>query len=129
MEVFEIYRKLLNLCFTDPPRNVPDVWMKLINKYPVDIITITNAHTNEIVGCVTVVLHSDKVFGIEWTVVHPDHQKRGFGTHLMDIVHGMYSGVFVVKTNNASGFYESLGYKKIYREGNRDVLVFANGLI
>jgi N-acetylglutamate synthase-like GNAT family acetyltransferase len=126
MEIFETYKELLNLCFDKPPSDVPDVWMKLIEKYPVDIVTIKK--DGKIIGCVTVVKLSNAIFSIEWTVIHPDFKNKGYGKKLMEKVHKKYKGLFIVKTNNASTFYKKLGYKEIYNENTKTVLAYMNDM-
>lgn len=124
MKIFEIYKELLDLCFDKPPRNVPDIWMKLINEHPVDIVSIEK--DKKIIGCVTVVKFSKGIFSIEWTAIHPNFQGQGYGKKLMEKVHKNHKGLFIVKTKNADKFYEKLGYKKIFDDGEIQILTFVN---
>ena len=126
MEIFETYKELLNLCFDKPPRDVPDVWMKLIETYPVDIVSIKK--DGRIIGCVTVVKLSKAIFSIEWTVIHPDYENQGYGKKLMEKVHRKYKGLFIVKTRDASNFYKKLGYKEIYHKNKKTVLAYMNDI-
>jgi N-acetylglutamate synthase-like GNAT family acetyltransferase len=124
MKIFEKYKELLNLCFDKPPRNVPDIWMKLIEEHPVDIISIEK--DGEVIGCVTVVKLSKGIFSIEWTAIHPDLQGQGYGKKLMEKAHKKHKGLFIVRTRNADKFYEEIGYKKIFDDGEIQILTFVN---
>lgn len=124
MKIFERYKEILNECFPKPPKNVPDICMKIINQYPVDIVSISK--NNIIIGCCMVVKIHEGFYGISWVVVDPSYQRQGIGKKMMNIVHEKYQGIFITKTRDAEVFYQKLGYITVFHDNNHAILAFVN---
>lgn len=71
----------------------------------------------EVIGLVRVLTDSVSVAFIQDLLVHPDHQRNGIGTKLMQLVLSRYDGVrrFVLLTDDEPElrlFYASLGFAR-----------------
>jgi len=124
MEELKEYSELLNLCFPKPPCNVPDLCMDIMGMYPTDFLCIKHDGVM-IAGCLIVIINKG-FYGICSIAVHPKYQRQGYGTQIMHMVQDKYSGMFIVRTRNASGFYLNIDYKIVYGDGVHDVMVFVN---
>lgn len=120
MKIINEYVKVLDLCFSNPPRTVSKRCKEIMEKYPIDVVSIDGK------GFCMVVKISDGFYGISWVVVHPEYQNNKIGSRLLEKVHNKYNGVFITKTRDADGFYKKLGYTEIYRDNEHIILTFVN---
>lgn len=111
---------LLDLVFNKPPRNIPELSLKSLAKYPTEFVF--SKLEDKIIAGVMIVKLGDNIYGIENMVVHPDYQGKGYGTQLMDLTHKKYKGLFLLRTREAKGFYKKFGYIPI----NDREMVYSN---
>lgn len=117
---FKEYLEVINECFPEPPRNVPELLFKIMQRYPISFEYIY--FNQAFVGGVAVVHLNNNIYGISCLVVKPSFQKLDMGKDLMNMVHEKYKGIFILKSSKVGGFYEKLGYSHI---GN-NIYVFNN---
>lgn len=114
------YVKALDQVFNDPPQTVPEHCMKILNNYPVDIVTIDD------ISYMMVVKIHEGFYGVSWVLTKPEYQGKGYGSQLLQKVHTLYQGVFITKTRTAARFYMKHGYVKIYEDQNHSILAYVN---
>lgn len=120
MKIISKYVKVLDLCFSKPPRTTSERCKEIMEKYPVDVVSVDGK------GFCMVVKINEGFYGISWVVVHPDYQHNKIGTQLLEKVHSKYKGVFITKTRDTEGFYKKLGYTEMYRDDKHVILTFVN---
>jgi GNAT superfamily N-acetyltransferase len=79
--------------------------------------TIVDTDTGDVVGMARVVGDGGSVFHICDMVVHPDHQRQGLGSQLMDAVMGYVDehappNAYVNLMADVDGFYEQWGFEE-----------------
>jgi len=114
------YIKALDGVFDKSPKKVPEHCMKIINTYPVDIVSIDNK------SYMMVVKINEGFYGVSWVLTKKEYQGKGYGKKLLDKVHRKYKGVFITKTRDAEKFYEKFGYIKVFDDGKHSILVYVN---
>jgi hypothetical protein len=134
MKIFQRYAEILDDCFPNPPKNVTELTMKIMSKYPFDVVT--NKHsiydnglgkTKKVISSFCMVVKiSDGFYGISNMVVDPQYQGCQEGTNIMEKIHNRYEGIFILKTSKAKGFYEKLGYIPVYEDDIHTIMVFVN---
>ncbi|WP_418771517.1 GNAT family N-acetyltransferase [Halobacterium yunchengense] len=80
-------------------------------------VTVVDTETGEVVGMARVVGDGGSVYHVCDTVVHPDHQRQGLGSRLMDAVVDYLDehapgGAYVNLLADVDGFYEQWGFEE-----------------
>jgi GNAT superfamily N-acetyltransferase len=83
---------------------------------PNSLYAVTVVETDEVVGMARVVGDGGAVFHICDMVVHPDHQRQGLGSRLMDAVMAWITesappNAYVNLMADVDGFYEQWGFE------------------
>jgi len=116
------YHDLLKICFPDIDA-LGNILLKR-QRFPIYIFTMEKG--KNVVGGVSVVRLSERVFEIYFMAIHPDYQGKGYGKKLMEEVHKQLKGIFLTKTREAKKFYEKLGYKVFHKGKKHDYLAYSN---
>lgn len=92
---------------------IPEFMLQNFNKNFINSTNVFSAWDEDcLVGCVRVLI--DQMFRsiIYDLEVHPRYQKRGIGSELVKRCISLYpDSEWLVETENANGFYETLGFK------------------
>ncbi len=80
-------------------------------------VTVLHERTGETVGMARIVGDGATVFHVCDMAVHPDHQRRGLGTRLMEALLAFIeseapSGAYVNLMADVDGFYERFGFEE-----------------
>ncbi|MDG5777940.1 GNAT family N-acetyltransferase [Haloarculaceae archaeon H-GB2-1] len=110
-ETFVALREAVDM----PPRSVETARRGLPNSlYGVSVVS---SATGETVGMARIVGDGATVFHVCDMVVHPDHQRRGLGTRMMDALMGYLrehapETAYVNLMADVDGFYEQWGFER-----------------
>ena len=116
MRELQRYIHILDSAFNKPPRNVPELTMEVISKYPCDFLIYKDCG-------VMIVKLGEGVYNICNMAVRAGFQKKGLGSFLMDKIHTEYKGLFILKTSKAQGFYKKYGYTTIAKDKGSHIMV------
>jgi GNAT superfamily N-acetyltransferase len=80
-------------------------------------VTVVDTETDEVVGMARIVGDGGSVYHVCDMVVHPDHQRQGLGSRMMDAVveyldEHAPSGAYVNLMADVDGFYEEWGFEE-----------------
>ncbi|WP_232700980.1 GNAT family N-acetyltransferase [Halobacterium wangiae] len=80
-------------------------------------VTVVDTDTDEVVGMARVVGDGATVFHVCDMAVHPDHQRRGLGSRMMDAIMGYVDehapeNAYVNLMADVDGFYEQWGFEE-----------------
>jgi len=100
-------KSVLDKVYPNPPRDTSVKALKILESEDAELITIEDKKT--IVGFAIRNRLAEKIYKIDFVVIIPEYQGKGYGIKLMDKVHSE-NGLYLLESRNKKEFYMKLGY-------------------
>lgn len=81
---------------------------------------------NRLIGGVTLQNLGAEIYGIRYTAIEPEFQRQGYGKKLMEKVHGLHKGIFLLRTRATEKFYKEFGYVSFKKTQTHTYMIFIN---
>lgn len=115
------YSKTLDNVYNKPPRTVPFLVEKIMEKYPTELYCISE------ISYLMIVKINKNHYGISWICTEKEFQNRGCMRSLMNQVLNEKKGLFIAKTDDDGfGFYEKFGFSKIELRKGKYLMILCN---
>ena len=114
------YENILNEIWNNPPKNVPNIVNNLKRKYNHTIYEVPDK------AYMLVIELNEGFYGISWVCTKPEYQNKGYMTNLMNKMLKEKKGMFILKTDSATGFYERFGFTTIQNTNGKYIMALFN---